>query len=205
MACGGDRDCLPLIPADRIDAYATHYHDIHSEDDTSLTLDTSFGGKVEVSLKPMIIAGETNTEMHGNDEKEQIEYFSEYHYTHDNFPPYCVTGKEIASWINVEDLKNVEITTHKKGDVLYWDGTKWVTFNLDDALAEINQKINLLTQRVTNVENRLADIENLIYNYPADKTTKIPRANINHFSGNPADRIGILSHDGEADNDVWDE
>lgn len=199
------KTCEPLIPADRIDAYVDHYHDLHSEDDTSLTLDSSFSGKKEVSLLPMMQAGETNTEMHGNDQKEQIEYFSERHYTRDNFPPYCVTGKQIASWINLTDLKDVDIPKPNKGDVVYWDGTKWVGFNLDNALAEINQKISLLIQRVTNVENRLADIESLIYNYPQDKTTKIPRGNINHFSGDPASRIGILSHDGEADNDVWDE
>ena len=207
-------NCTPLIPGEKIDAYHQLYHDIHSKNDASLTSDTTWG-KDEVDLTPMVQAGETNTCMRPNDERERIEYLNEHYYTQ-NGNIQCVTGKQIASWINVEDLKDVDIDVKHEGDVLYWDGDAWVTFNLKEALDAINNKLDNHETRITNIENkltqieqqitqlgnRISQIENAIYNWTNDKSTKIPRGNINIFSGDWGGANYIRSSDGTHDNDL---
>ena len=207
-------NCTPLIPGEKIDAYHQLYHDIHSTNDASLTSDTTWG-KDEVDLTPMIQAGETNTCMRPSDERERIEYLNEHYYTqHGNVQ--CVTGKQIANWINVEDLKDVNIDVKHEGDVLYWDGNAWVTFNLkseleriDNTLNDHQTQINNLNNRITqvandlaNLANRVSQIENAIYNWTNDKSTKIPRGNINIFSGDWGSANYIRSRDGTPDNDL---
>lgn len=207
-------NCTPLIPGEKIDAYHQLYHDIHSKNDASLTSDTTWG-KDEVDLTPMIQAGETNTCMRPNDERERIEYLNEHYYTqHGNVQ--CVTGKQIANWINVEDLKDVNIDVKHEGDVLYWDGDAWVTFNLKEALDAISNKLDNHETRITNIENKLtqieqqitqlgnrvSEIENAIYNWTNDKSTKIARGNINITSGNTDSSKGIFTHDGQANDDL---
>ena len=207
-------NCTPLIPGEKIDAYHQLYHDIHSDNDASITSDTTWG-KDEVDLTPMVQAGETNTCMRPNDERERIEYLNEHYYTQ-NGNVQCVTGKQIASWINVEDLKDVNIDVKHEGDVLYWDGNAWVTFNLkseleriDNTLNDHQTQINNLSNRITqvandlaNLTNRVSQIENAIYNWTNDKSTKIPRGNINLTSGGPDSGKGFFTHDGKANNDL---
>ena len=207
-------NCTPLIPAEKVDAYTDLYHDIHSDNDASLTLDTSWN-KDEVDLTPMVQAAETNTCMRPNDERERIEYLNEHYYTQ-NGPIQCVTGKQIASWINVEDLKDVNIDIKHEGDVLYWNGEAWVTFNLKDALDAINNKLDNHETRITNIENkltqieqqitqlgnRISQIEDAIYNWTNDKSTKIPRGNINIYSGATNSSKGIFTHSGNANDDL---
>lgn len=207
-------NCTPLIPGEKIDAYHQLYHDIHSDNDASITSDTTWG-KDEVDLTPMVQAGETNTCMRPNDERERIEYLNEHYYTqHGNIQ--CVTGKQIASWINVEDLKDVDIDVKHEGDVLYWNGNAWVAFNLKNELERIDNtlndhqtQINNLSNRITqvandlaNLTNRVSQIENAIYNWTNDKSTKIPRGNINLTSGGPDSGKGFFTHDGKANNDL---
>lgn len=209
-----DPNCTPLIPAEKVDAYTDLYHDIHSDNDASITLDTSWN-KDEVDLTPMVHAAETNTCMRPNDERERIEYLNEHYYTQ-NGPIQCVTGKQIASWINVEDLKDVNIDIKHEGDVLYWNGEAWVTFNLKDELERIDStlndhqtQINNLDKKITqvandlaNLGNRVSQIENAIYNWTNDKTTKIPRGNINIYSGATNSSKGIFTHSGNANDDL---
>lgn len=207
-------NCTPLIPGEKVDAYHQLYHDIHSDNDASITSDTTWG-KDEVDLTPMVQAGETNTCMRPNDERERIEYLNEHYYTQ-NGNIQCVTGKQIANWINVEDLKDVDIDVKHEGDVLYWNGTAWVTFNLkseleriDNTLNDHQTQINNLNNRITqvandlaNLTNRVSQVENAIYNWTNDKSTKIPRGNINLTSGGPDSGKGIFTHDGKANNDL---
>lgn len=204
-------NCTPLVPGEKVDAYHQLYHDIHSDNDASLTSATTWG-KDEVDLTPMIQAGETNTCMRPDDERERIEYLNEHYYTqHGNVQ--CVTGKQIANWINVEDLKDVNIDVKHEGDVLYWSGEAWVTFNLKNALDAINNKLDNHETRITNIENKLtqieqqitqlgnrvSEIENAIYNWADDKGTKIPRGNINLFSGEWGGNQAIMSRPWNAD------
>ena len=216
-------ECKPLIPCEQVDGSVRLYHDIHSENDASLTVNAECWGKNEVDLTPMVQAAETETCMHKDDPNERIVYESEDYVKGLQKNPDCVTGKEIAAWINLEDLKDVTITNNKTGDTIYWDGTKWVNYNLkeqidrlntridnlntkldnhikvfNDTVASINQNIANLTTRVNNLTDRVSDIEKLIVDYPADKNTKIARGNINVYSGAfNSDKL-IRGHSGNA-------
>ena len=113
-------------------------------------------------------------------------------------------------------MKDVNIDVKHEGDVLYWNGKAWVTFNLKNALDAINNKLDNHETRITNIENkltqieqqitqlgnRISQIENAIYNWTNDKSTKIPRGNINVFSGDWGGANYIRSRDGTPDNDL---
>jgi uncharacterized coiled-coil protein SlyX len=56
---------------------------------------------------------------------------------------------------------------------------------INNTLTSLLDRMINVENRLTAVENRISDIENIIYNYPADKVTKIPRGNmILRFSTN---------------------
>ena len=123
-------------------------------------------------------------------------------------------------------------TTFKNGDTLVYNTTtqQYEMFNIYDALQglqdqitngegstssleqrvttlenkiiEQNQKIAQLTELVATYENRIADIENAIYNWSADKTTKIPRGNINITSGGHSSGNGIYSRAVDTNEDL---
>lgn len=114
-------------------------------------------------------------------------------------------------------------TTLKTGDTLVYNSAtkKYEMFNLYDALDELrglidagssatsnlerrvatlerkvveqDQKIAYLTELVGTLKGRLEAIENAIYDWANDKTTKIPRANINVTSGGYNSGNGIYS------------
>lgn len=73
---------------------------------------------------------------------------------------------------------------------------------LENKILEQNQKIAQLTESVSTLAGRLEDIENAIYNWPTDKTTKIPRANINVTSGGYNSGNGIYSRAVNTDEDL---
>lgn len=73
---------------------------------------------------------------------------------------------------------------------------------LEGKILEQNQKIAQLIESVSTLAGRLEDIENAIYNWPTDKTTKIPRANINCTSGGYNSGNGIYSRAVNTDEDL---
>lgn len=80
---------------------------------------------------------------------------------------------------------------------------------INATLAEHNRRINrvneLLSQLTTTVEglaDRLGDIEGAIYNWSTDKSTKIPRGNINITSGGYSGDNGIFSRTKNQNNDL---
>ena len=73
---------------------------------------------------------------------------------------------------------------------------------LENKIIEQNQKIAALTELVATYENRIADIENAIYNWSTDKTTKIPRGNINVTSGGYSSGNGIYSRAVDTNEDL---
>lgn len=64
------------------------------------------------------------------------------------------------------------------------------------------QAIMRNTQNIANLGARVSDIEGAIYNWANDKNTKIPRGNINVFSGAFGGPNYIRSRDGTPDNDL---
>lgn len=73
---------------------------------------------------------------------------------------------------------------------------------LENKIIEQNQKIAALTELVATYENRIADIENAIYNWSTDKNTKIPRGNINVTSGGYNSGNGIYSRAVDTNEDL---
>lgn len=77
--------------------------------------------------------------------------------------------------------------------------------NLITQTARINNLYEIATQldnKITAVANRISDIENAIYNWGNDKTTKIPRATINVTSGGPNSDNIIQCRAKNQDNDL---
>ena len=66
----------------------------------------------------------------------------------------------------------------------------------------LTNKINQLTQIIGDLALRLENIENAIYNWADDKTTKIPRGTINITSGGPNSDWIIQSREKDQDNDL---
>lgn len=76
---------------------------------------------------------------------------------------------------------------------------------LTQQIARINNLYELCTQldnKITALSNRISDIENAIYNWGNDKTTKIPRGTINITSGGPTSNWIIQSRAKNQDNDL---
>lgn len=118
------------------------------------------------------------------------------------------------------------------GDILYYNATtqKYEMFNLDTALTTINSRIDNLQTQIDDIRDDIADlttlvnnlrsavnsltetvgafgirlsaIEDAIYNWANDKTTKIPRGNINVTSGGPTSGNGIYTRTPDTNNDI---
>lgn len=73
---------------------------------------------------------------------------------------------------------------------------------LENKILEQNQKIAQLTELVATYNQRIADIENAIYNWANDKTTKIPRGNINITSGGYSSGNGIYTRTTNTNEDL---
>jgi hypothetical protein len=109
-------------------------------------------------------------------------------------------------------LKDVDITVPPEdGDVYIYDGNKnkFVTFNLNSFVTDVNQRITNLNTRVNNLAgavntltNKINDIESIIPFWPADKTTKLARGDINLISdpSNTNNKAhGLFTHDKNTD------
>ena len=76
---------------------------------------------------------------------------------------------------------------------------------LTQQIARINNLYELCTQldnKITAISNRVSSIENAIYNWGNDKSTKIPRATINVTSGGPNSNWIIQCRAKNQDNDL---
>ena len=73
---------------------------------------------------------------------------------------------------------------------------------LEGKILEQNQKIAQLTELVATYTNRIAAIENAIYDWASDKNTKIPRGNINITSGGINSGNGIYTRAVDTNEDL---
>ena len=73
---------------------------------------------------------------------------------------------------------------------------------LEGKILEQNQKIAQLTELVATYNNRIAAIENAIYDWASDKNTKIPRGNINITSGGINSGNGIYTRAVDTNEDL---
>ena len=190
------KECC-LIPGAKVNAYVDISLD--PENPTGIILDSTWG-TVKLDLLSIVKAGETVTHLRLTE--------TGLCYEREDGETEFISGDDLSRIISMRLLKDVDQTkTVGGGDVLMFNETTNLfepfdlqTFvdNTNTAITRINARIQQVENRVTAVENRITDIENLIYNYPADKTTKIPRANINVYGdiGNTQNHDwGIFSHD----------
>lgn len=147
------------------------------------------------------------------------------------FYDICIPDIEALMLVNeIGNVENP--TVLRTGDILLYNATneRYEMFNLNDAIDDINTSIantniridnledrvtviesdisnlrravNELTELVATFNNRLTDIENAIYNWSSDKTTKIPRGTINITSGGANSNWIIQSRAKNQDEDL---
>lgn len=167
---------------------------------TGIILDTSWN-TIKLDLKSIVKAGETVTklELVPEDNPTAIRY------TRESGEVDCITGDELSRIISMRLLKDVDQTTPPSdGDVYMYNGQTnlFEVFDLKTVVGDLNTYLNRLNQEITNIKNRISDIENLIYNYPQDKATKIPRGDINLYSdytNTNSKAHGFFTHDPNTD------
>lgn len=190
---------------------------------TSIGLFSSWGDS-DVDISSLVKKSETNTKMLLNSTDRTIDYYPELFISSDGHQG-CINIVDLYCMfqlMHLNEIGDVNVPNPHTGQTITYNETthKWEPYNIVDEVKRLDTRIDNLNtkldnhikvfndtvasinQNIASLTNRVNDIENLIYNYPADKNTKIPRSNINHFSGDPDRRIGILSHDGVADNDT---
>ena len=193
---------------------------------TSIGIYSSFGDS-DVDLKRIVQLSETNTHIELNKTDRSLDYYQELWLSSEGHQG-CINEiclVDVFALMHLNEIGDVKVPNPHSGETIIYneDTDSWEPFDLvgtinglqdqidetNDALDQLNNAFNnfqtTVQNQFTQMNARIQAIEDLIYNYPADKNTKIPRSNINHFSGDPNNRIGILSHDGVSDNDVKDE
>lgn len=166
---------------------------------TGIILDTSWG-TIKLDLKSIVKTGETITTL------ELTENGLCYH-KEDGTTDF-IHGDDLSRIISMKLLKDVDQTkTVEGGDVYMYNSTTslFEPFDLQTFVNETNTHLGRidatlvqLGNRITAVEDRITDIENLIPFYPADKTMKIARGTINWYSDvtNTLDKTdGLFTHD----------
>lgn len=186
------------IDACEVDAYVSLKLD--PENPTGVILDSSWG-TIRVDLESVVKAGETVTHMELVPENNP----TAIRYTRESGEVDCITGDELSRIVSMHLLKDVDQTTPPSdGDVYMYNGQTnlFETFDLKTVVGDLNTYLNRLNQEITNIKSRISDIENLIYNYPQDKITKIPRGDINLYSdytNTNSKAHGFFTHDPNTD------
>ena len=73
---------------------------------------------------------------------------------------------------------------------------------LTELVAQYQQAVTQLQTTVNSLSGKVSDIEGAIYNWSSDKTTKIPRGNINVTSGGYNSNNGIYTRATNTNNDL---
>ena len=193
----GYREC-DKIPGVDVAAYAEIVLD--PENPTGIALDSTWGYN-RLDLESVVKAGETVThlELAPTNNPTVLRYFKE------DGDIDCVPGDELSRIISMQLLKDVNQSQPIiNGAVYVYNETtgKFEPFEIVSTIADINLVLNRLNAEITAIKNRISDIENLIYNYPADKTTKIPRGDVNLYSdytNTNSKAHGFFTHDPSTD------
>lgn len=191
---------------------------------TYIQLVDSYGAQ-QFDLLPIVQAGETDTSIALLPETRRIRYYPEK-YTRTEGKDGCyydICIEDIANLIYLNDLADVNAPAPATGQTIVYNAETgmYELFSLSGAIANIENTISALTQRVANLEaavtninsrldnhetrinelnelyatlnSRLSAIENAIYNWSTDKNTAIPRGTINITSGGPTSDYIIQS------------
>lgn len=181
-------------------------------------------GNSSIDLTPVTQATETNTNIELNRTDREIDYFPELYLSSGGYKGcvnrICLT--DVFALMHLNEIGDVNAPTPHTGDVLVYNETthKWEPYALMDKLRDMDNRIEANRQYIERLDHdlqaykvvverefdelrgRVGSIEDAIYNWPADKTTKIPRGNINIFSGEFGGPNYIRTRSGTPDNDL---
>lgn len=193
----GYQECDKLDPK-WVDAYVEIKLD--PENPTGIILDSSWG-EIKLDLISIVKAGETVTHL----DLAPADNPSVLRYQNEHGEYECITGDELSRIISLHLLKDVDQSQPIIDGATYVYNSHTELFEpmeIKSTIADINLYLDRLNVEITNIKNRLTDIENLIYNYPQDKTTKIPRGDINLYSdytNSNSKAHGFFTHDPSTD------
>lgn len=156
-----------------------------------LILDSSWG-ETEVDLTDAVKTAETVTHMYLSPAQSPVSL----QYDPERGQPDCITGDALSRIISLTKLKDVDQNTAPtNGDVYMYNNGKWYTFNLEDALEQLDLRItnglaNLL-QQINQLRQEIAPPAGIPDN------ARIMYGNINIYSdytnGNVRD-WGVFAH-----------
>lgn len=193
----GYEECDKLDPH-WIDAYTELKLD--PENPTGLILDTSWG-ESKVDLTSIVKAAETVTHLDLAPEGNP----TVLRYKNEAGDYECISGDDLSRIISMQLLKDVsQANPPANGDVYIYNSNTQMfePYNISSVITNINNLLTNLQNQIYNLDGRITDIENLIYNYPQDKVTKIPRGDINLYSdytNTNSKAHGFFTHDPNTD------
>lgn len=187
--------CSKIDAARCVDAYLKLKLD--EENPVNLILESSWE-ETSIDLTDAIKAGETLTHLFLTPECGDPVSLQ---YNPERGEPDCIPGDELSRIISMQKLKDVDQETAPvEGDVYIYHDGKFKTFNLTQAITDLNSLINTALQqfdtRLTNVENKLVKPIGI----PDD--TRIVWGNINLISDYTNSNIrdwGLYTHSTSTD------
>ena len=193
----GYEECDKLDPH-WVDAYVELKLD--PENPTGVILESSWG-EVKVDLKSVVKAGETITHLDLAPENNP----TVLRYKNEAGDYECISGDDLSRIVSMQLLKDVSQTTPPTDGIVYmYNGSTelFEPFDLKSTVGDLNVYLGRLEAAIIDLQNRVSDIESLIYNYPQDKATKIPRGDINLYSdytNTNSKAHGFFTHDPNTD------
>lgn len=197
---------------------------------TSIGVYSSWGDS-DIDLKRIVQLSETNTHIELNKTDRSLDYYQELWLSSEGHKG-CINEiclVDVFALMHLNEIGDVKVPNPHSGEtIIYNEVTKaWEPYdlvgkigNLQDQIDDINQDLedfhedfnnfqthvqNQFTQvnaQINDLGDRISAIENAIYNWANDKTTKIARGNINIYSGDTNSSKGIFTHDGNANDDL---
>lgn len=137
-------------------------------------------------------------------ENRQFKYFGEAQ-IEDHTNPNIINLSTLWKDTNLEYLNNVNHNGFAKGEMMINNGTatapQWIPFTNVYGMTFADWRKSV-EDRIKDLQDRVGNIENAIFNWNNDKSTKIPRGNINIYSGGVG-TTGILTKEpGNNTNDL---
>ena len=193
----GYQECDKLDPK-WIDAYVEIKLD--PENPTGIILDSSWG-EIKLDLESIVKAGETITHLDLAPENNP----TVLRYKNEAGDYECISGDDLSRIISLHLLKDVDQSKTLVNGATYVYNSHTQMFEpleIASKLVDIDNALQNIYNLISNLDGRISDIENLIYNYPQDKTTKIPRGDINLYSdytNTNSKAHGFFTHDPNTD------
>ena len=175
------KDCEKIDP-NCINAYVDFKLD--PDNLTGICLDTSWGGDC-LDLRDIVKEAETCTSLYLSpvDNPNCLVYEGEC----ENF---CITGDELSRIISMTKLKDVDQEVPpREGDVYLYNGDEFVTFNLTEALGNLDVDLAAIWAAIRNLQNRMTTAEGKITNI---ENTIAPIVNRWELSANVPDDAKIM-------------